>query len=255
MIEDLELEATDVRAALRLVAEVAAVPGNLACRRRHLLTGLARLAGADVWMWAEGWVGDEGQVVPRLLQDGGWSHEEQRRIGLGALAAPERLWAERRIEPRPGGPPRTHMRRELVPDDRWYGSTFFQRWRAPADLDDFVVSIRRPEKNTFSRFGLHRRIGREPFGPRERNLVEFLSAEVDWLHRAEAPDIASPLLDSLSGRQREVLHKLLAGESRKEIASCLALSLHTVNEHVRLLYARLGVGNRGELLARFLRGG
>ena len=48
----------------------------------------------------------------------------------------------------------------------------------------------------------------------------------------------------LSGRQREVLALIARGDSDKEIAAELSLSLHTVKSHVRAILSKLEVSNR-----------
>ena len=51
---------------------------------------------------------------------------------------------------------------------------------------------------------------------------------------------------------RRTLDRLLAGESRKEMARSLCLSRHTVDGYVKDLYRRLGVGSHAELLAAWM---
>lgn len=57
----------------------------------------------------------------------------------------------------------------------------------------------------------------------------------------------------LSTRQLEIGRLLVKGKSAKEIAYSLGISIHTCNEHIRILYAKLGVGTRGECVARLVR--
>ncbi|MEM1012972.1 MAG: LuxR C-terminal-related transcriptional regulator [Planctomycetota bacterium] len=57
---------------------------------------------------------------------------------------------------------------------------------------------------------------------------------------------------TLTPRPREVLDRLLAGDSEKEVARHLGISPHTVHDHVKLLYKTFDVASRGELLARFI---
>ncbi|MDB4960383.1 MAG: transcriptional regulator, LuxR family [Myxococcales bacterium] len=52
---------------------------------------------------------------------------------------------------------------------------------------------------------------------------------------------------------RKTLDALLAGLTEKEIAHRRQLSTHTVHEYVKLLYTRLGVSSRAELLALFVK--
>jgi DNA-binding CsgD family transcriptional regulator len=56
-------------------------------------------------------------------------------------------------------------------------------------------------------------------------------------------------------RDRQTLDALMEGDSEKEAALRLGLSVHTIHEYVNSLYRRFGVSSRAELLAHFLRRG
>ncbi len=56
----------------------------------------------------------------------------------------------------------------------------------------------------------------------------------------------------LSPRMKEILELLLKGDSEKQIALHLKISMHTVHTHVKKLHKTLGVSSRGELLAKFV---
>lgn len=58
--------------------------------------------------------------------------------------------------------------------------------------------------------------------------------------------------DDLSLAEQRVLHWLLEGLSKKEVANKLNLSQHTVHNHVRSICLTLRVTLRGELLAIFV---
>lgn len=57
----------------------------------------------------------------------------------------------------------------------------------------------------------------------------------------------------LSHREREVLARLCAGESQKQIAHALSLSRHTVDTHVRNVYAKLAVRSRASAVLEAVR--
>ena len=53
-----------------------------------------------------------------------------------------------------------------------------------------------------------------------------------------------------TAREREVATLLARGLSRAEMAEALVLSPHTVDDHVKNLYEKVGVASRQELVAR-----
>jgi DNA-binding CsgD family transcriptional regulator len=56
-------------------------------------------------------------------------------------------------------------------------------------------------------------------------------------------------LMALTDRQRELVDLALKGLSDKEIASRLGISDHTVGNHFRAIYAKLGISKRSQLIA------
>jgi DNA-binding NarL/FixJ family response regulator len=58
----------------------------------------------------------------------------------------------------------------------------------------------------------------------------------------------------LSGRQREMLDLLAAGEPYKAIADKMGLSIHTVRGYIRRIYEKLQVHTRTEAVAKYLEG-
>ena len=57
-------------------------------------------------------------------------------------------------------------------------------------------------------------------------------------------------VSGVTAREREVATLLAAGLSNAEIASALVLSPHTVADHIKSLFEKLGVASRHELVAR-----
>ena len=60
-------------------------------------------------------------------------------------------------------------------------------------------------------------------------------------------------LTGLTRRELEVLSALAAGNTNKEIAANLGLSLNTVKFHVKNLFQKLGVHNRSQAIALYLK--
>ncbi len=63
---------------------------------------------------------------------------------------------------------------------------------------------------------------------------------------------ASPL-STLTKRELEILSSLAAGRTNKEIAAEKGVSTNTVKYHVRNLFEKLGVTNRGQAIALYLK--
>jgi len=72
------------------------------------------------------------------------------------------------------------------------------------------------------------------------------------LERANAARSATVRLEAFgaTAREREVATLLARGLSRAEMAEALVLSPHTVEDHVKSLYEKVGVASRQELVAR-----
>jgi DNA-binding CsgD family transcriptional regulator len=72
------------------------------------------------------------------------------------------------------------------------------------------------------------------------------------LERAAAPQSATLRLEvsGVTAREREVATLLARGLTNAEIAAALVLSPHTVQDHIKSLFRKLGVGSRQELVGR-----
>jgi DNA-binding NarL/FixJ family response regulator len=84
-----------------------------------------------------------------------------------------------------------------------------------------------------------------PDGPRTGRVAIVLE-------RASGPQSATLRLEvsGVTSREREVATLLARGLSNLEIAETLVLSPHTVQDHIKSIYAKLDVGSRQELVAR-----
>lgn len=68
-----------------------------------------------------------------------------------------------------------------------------------------------------------------------------------FMHRRRSTD------EELSPREREVLDRLTAGKSNRQIADELFISPNTVGFHIKKIYHKLHVHSRAEAVARVLR--
>jgi DNA-binding NarL/FixJ family response regulator len=56
---------------------------------------------------------------------------------------------------------------------------------------------------------------------------------------------------NLTEREKEILQLLIKGNSYKEIAGLIFISVETLNSHIKNIYRKLNVHSRGELSAKF----
>lgn len=251
----------DTRELVGLVGETAMVPGNHVAKRKFLISGLAELVGADVWLSViSEWSLDDGPPFPLSLIHGGLSDNElaivvEANNDAEHPPAENAKWNEAVLN---ADTTITRMRRQLIPDDRaWYRNANTRLYRE-GFLDDFIFSAQ-PLPDcpvaTFSGIGLHRRWGREPFTAREARMAHIVISEVQWLHQLSVdalPETAS--VSGLTPRMRSVLRYLLDGWTQKRIAVQVGLSPHTVNGYVKDLYRHFNVHSRNELFKRFSEG-
>lgn len=60
-------------------------------------------------------------------------------------------------------------------------------------------------------------------------------------------------MNHLTVRERQILERLAAGDSYKEIAVRLGISVQTVNDHIKNLYRKLDVHSRGAATAQYFK--
>lgn len=96
------------------------------------------------------------------------------------------------------------------------------------------------------------RRGGSPMSP------EIARCVIDRFSRVGAAPAAGAtpaIAESLSEREREVLRLLADGLVKKEVATHMAISLYTVDNYVRRIYAKLHVNTLGGAVARAIRDG
>jgi LuxR family maltose regulon positive regulatory protein len=81
-----------------------------------------------------------------------------------------------------------------------------------------------------------------------RLLGAFSAAGAQSVAPTHAPDI-SGLIEPLSGRELEVLRLLAVGQSNREIAASLVISVGTVKSHVNHILGKLAAHSRTQAIA------
>jgi len=108
--------------------------------------------------------------------------------------------------------------------------------------------------------------GRRQSAPVRLRNGRWMSVQVDVLEPAdEAAERLSLVIEpvgpyelaeviaeayGLTAREREVARLVVAGNSNPEVASALSISVTTVQDHLKKVFGKLGVGSRHELTAR-----
>lgn len=215
----------DLRAVVRLLAEVAATDGDRAARRDGLLAGLADLAEADIWVWFHADRGDSH----------GGPEWGDCVCGTSAGALPQ---VDHRMRESLTG-----FARKALPAIGWgvvpsgvSGPAIFYCCDGGAGRRSGVVLRRSPE--------------RVPFSSRECDLARMVLEEIPWLHDADDDPSGEVEEGRLSRRQELTLGFLAEGLSRKEIADCMGVSVNTVAGYVRDVYRKLGVRSQPELMRK-----
>ena len=78
------------------------------------------------------------------------------------------------------------------------------------------------------------------------SAIRLLRDPVRLLSREEWKAVMAQL--DLAGRAAEILQACFAGATEKDIADDMSISVHTVHEHVKRLYKRIGLTDRRELI-------
>ena len=76
----------------------------------------------------------------------------------------------------------------------------------------------------------------------------------EWVRRAtSAQPPATALPDGLTPREADVLGRVAAGRTNREIADDLVISVHTVERHIHNAYQKIGVRNRADATGYVIR--
>jgi DNA-binding CsgD family transcriptional regulator len=247
-----KLRISDVRKVCRLVGECRDLGRHEEQWRQHSNEGIARLLGARAsnggkinWQRPLGIIHFESSVVT------GFTGSE------AAVFAPYMRERDPRQDPifanlgKVRGRVVTRCRQELVADRAWYRSVSFNDYRRVVGVDHCIYTLcRLRDENAYGLIGLHRAVGDPPFVVREARLLQLFHEELGRLIGTDLE--CDSEATRLSPRLRQTLDCLLNGDSEKQVATRLGLSVPTVHQYVTALYRRFGVSSRGELLARFI---
>lgn len=245
----------DVRAIYELLGEMRDVGSDPKAWRSHMLTAGSRLINADVAMTMD--MRNAGMYLPVELIDPittGWQSplEETRYYSYFAdykmvddpgahavFAAHKRGWLA------------AAGRREMVDDQTWYGSPIVSDVRRGGGVDDFVFSSAFLAPTMLHGFIFYRRWEHKPFEARELRLIRLLHTSLlRMIFRGAGQREALCKKYELSPRLAHALELHISARSAKQISAEMKVTLHTLNGYTKLLYDRLRVSSRMELMHR-----
>ncbi|MGD9688288.1 MAG: LuxR C-terminal-related transcriptional regulator [Phycisphaerales bacterium] len=179
---------------------------------------------------------------------------EADEVGMALVLATRRDWPQwSSIEGESRGPVWTAERAELVPDDQWSDHPL-RKARTLLGFDNMIVSVA-PVGDPGDRVHLvlqfDQAFGEEWSCP---CLLETARVLTPYLAKMLEHCVWRPLqrhrelLAQVSPIQREILPMLAEGRTEREIAGRMHRSPHTIHDHVKTIYAILGISSRVELL-------
>lgn len=255
----LQLDETDARAVVRLLADALAPDDGRAAKVNRLMDGLCAMVDAEGWIFFRSRMHPTGGPAANIdyLYGGGfddrslaayadYSLEVHNEEGAEFPALKQLIAQGRHF---------TRTRPQLVGDDVWRCGRYDPHIRR-IGFDAFMYSTipltERDGAPVCSTALLFRRPGRPDFDPRQTRLTHAIISECGHLHTdglnlERADDVAS-----LTPRLRAVLVMLIDGLSVKQVAHRLSLSEHTARTYIKQLYRQFNVQTRPQLLRRFM---
>lgn len=245
----------DFLEVVRILAEIATMEGSLADKRVRLMSEIALLIGTDSWVWGFSPLLEPGSQPVYLLQNrGGFDDGRMSRLLMaiehpdsGAMTAP---FAQALVE---SGAHVTRLRQHIVPDERFFNSPAQPLWR-DANVGPLLLSARPLEGEGTSISGFYRPASAPVFTPRDARIAHIVLSGVAWLHEASTPHPTTLDMPKLPPRCRLVLNQMVHGRARKEIASDLGISVHTVNDYIKHIFRHFDVHSQTQLVTRLRNG-
>lgn len=249
------LREEDVRAMLRLMSEIAQLPADPTLRTQHAVEGIGKLVHAkSAWTTRFRSNGLGQGIEPYCVLQSGWTGEEVEAVMEAAIHDPMHDFINDDLQTCPQRPLLSVPSR-FDPERKRRRRDIRARIEEQVGGDlDVVVNCPAAAPGHFSALGLHRPREDRPFNDRELTIARMIWGELAFLHSRPIAAVEKKLWGTrLPPRLEQVLERLLAGDSAKQVAAFLQISTHTVNDHIKELYRRFGVSSRGELLAEFVR--
>ncbi|HVT82104.1 MAG TPA: LuxR C-terminal-related transcriptional regulator [Phycisphaerae bacterium] len=258
---------------LQLMGALGSLRNDPRAWRQELLGGINRILPASVSaaFILRGIRAESAPAIATHFDAGFQSHIQRqaffREINTAPLQDPLGRFALRRFVSG-GAPTLTFVRSDAIDDDGWNSDLHVLTHRKASGMDDCLVSIHRAAEpaTAYVLCVLRAAVSRGSegaaaggktappprFGPRERLLVDTLHRGLDWLYSGEETAHRLNQASALSKRVRQTLDYLLAADTERQIATKMSISVHTVHDYVKTVYAHFGVSSRRELMARWI---
>jgi DNA-binding CsgD family transcriptional regulator len=91
-----------------------------------------------------------------------------------------------------------------------------------------------------------------PFKPQLAGLADGMSAALIFVRDPETPALATEILRDLFGltrAQAAVAAQIVEGRDPEQIAGALNITLHTVRDHLKIIFAKTGTSRQSQLVA------
>ena len=240
---------------VRLVGEVSEIPGGHVPKKRYLMEGLGKLIEADAWAWALSCQRDPSEPQMYVsVQHAAFSEQSFAKF-LEAIEHPEMVATTSAFFAKVNqeNAHLTRRRYQITDQTAFERSDAVLAWKA-ANIGPTIMSVRPLDNNSSSTIGLYRHYGKPEFTARESRIAHIILNEVPWLHLQGWSDDRGSSVPKLSRRLRMTLNLLISGQSQKQIARNMSVSIGTVQGYVKAIYRHFGLHSQAELMNRFLNG-
>ena len=249
-----------MRALFLLAGECREFGDDPATWVHHFARGVAGLVGGDfaaTWQVA-GLV--ERDIAAHGVREWGWDNGFDREGWLKSVAefkvdpfyTPEYERYFTRLAADDGV---CLSRSDLTPDAEWDQSWLYQNVSRPMGAGHHLWCVRAVPGVPGSHLGLT--VVRGPrgrdFTAREKAIVHEAQQMIAGLVGGPLASFAEPSPADLPPRARQVLKCFLEGDSDKQAAARLGLSVNTVAWYAKQIHRHFGVQSRSELLARWVK--
>lgn len=249
------LHRDDVTLLLKLASQAEQQNAMVAQQREAFLKALVEAVGGRgaFWGWGRGRPGIS-TVAPVAAIPIGFSTEAWANIAQFCLSEEGQRLTQMPIFARLQQTQHATVRRiDLVDDQTWYSSQLVREVMQPAGVDDFVSSVRYFSEDSWHCVNIFAACDRVAFSTRDASLLHAALAGLTLLEPKVSESVPREAFMNVTPRQGMVMLYLLDGVPRKQIASIMGMTLHTVNDHIKALYGRFGVQSATELAAKFLK--